>query len=486
MSRALIALVIGNATYDKAGKLKNPGNDANDIADKLETSGFRVFRLIDANCKDMERELANFKKELNGNEVGLFFFAGHGFQIEGSNYLAAIDTQIEDETEAKYSSLSLDRVIESMENSATSTNIIILDACRDNPWDRVWRGLASRGLAPVYAPKGTLIAFATSPGQVAADGRGRNGAYTSALLQHIETPGCSIEIMFKRVRNTLSATTSGKQISWEHTSLSGEFYFNLSIGNRITEYDSSALRDGLFVLDGVDPSHQLIGALRSHHWYTQTPAVDNFTADSAAQASKDSLFVVGRNIYQAACGNSRGAENYINNFMQRTQEISEEKRKAILDGMLFEIFFGPDGVIRSGPKLRRFNEVFHLQDFIDLLSSFNFIKECLIPYSRRFYSIPGMNQECSVDVIVNSISEKKVTKIFVDGTNVLRVRDPDYADDDGLPIRYVSYYKDALEEYLAEEMIVPRRLLKFTYNESLSEFDQLEFPRGWTVRRPLA
>lgn len=486
MNRELSALVIGNATYDKAGTLRNPGNDAKDIADKLEASDFRVIRIIDAKCRDMDRALINFKGELKGKDVALFFFAGHGFQIEGDNYLAATDTEIEDETDAKYSSLALNRVIETMEKSGTSTNIIILDACRDNPWDRAWRGTASRGLAPVYAPKGTLIAFATSPGQVAADGRGRNGAYTAALLQHIETPGCSIEMMFKRVRNTLSATTSGKQISWEHTSLSGEFYFNLSIGARITDYGPTALQDGLFVLDGANPSHQLIRALRRLDWYVQNPALAVFTSDQAAEANNDSLFVVGRNIYQAACGNARAAICYINNFMEKTQDIPPEKRKAILDGMLFEIFFGPDGVVRDDPKIRFFDEVFRLQGYPDLSSSFDFIGECLIPYSRRFYTLPGQNHPCVVDVMIDSVSQDKINEVFVDSVNVLRVANLEYADDNGLPVRYSSYALESLEAKLAEQMVVPQRLLKFTYNELGSNIDELQFPVGWTVRRPWA
>src|SRR5208283_746218 len=145
----------------------------------------------------------------------------------------------------------------------TLTNIIILDACRNNPYERAWhRASGVRGLAPIYAPKGTLIAFATSPGQVASDGRGRNGAYTEALLRHIDTPDSSIEEMFKRVRNTLNAMTKQKQTSWEHTSLSGEFFFNLSLGTRIDEYSDSALRDGLFVLSKNKSSHKLIQGLK--------------------------------------------------------------------------------------------------------------------------------------------------------------------------------------------------------------------------------
>jgi uncharacterized caspase-like protein len=147
-------------------------------------------------------------------------------QIEGENYLTAVDSDFGNETDAKHSSLSLNRVIETMEKSGAATKIIILDACRDNPFEFAWhRSAATRGLAPVYAPRGTIIAYATSPGQVALEGKDRNGRYTAALLKHIDVPDLSLEAMFKRVRNTLNGTTKGKQISWEHTSLAGEFFW---------------------------------------------------------------------------------------------------------------------------------------------------------------------------------------------------------------------------------------------------------------------
>jgi uncharacterized caspase-like protein len=218
MSRRLTALVIGNADYVDAGKLKNPGNDATDIAAKLGECGFTVATHLDCSRLEMERALKDFKMALKDSDVGLFFFAGHGMQIDGNNYLAAVDTDVTGEIEAKHSSLALNQVIEVMEKADNASSIIILDACRNNPFERAWaRSMTSRGLAPVYAPRGTMVAYATSPGQVASDGRGRNGAYTAALLEHLATPDCSVESMFKRVRNTLSTATGGKQISWEHT-----------------------------------------------------------------------------------------------------------------------------------------------------------------------------------------------------------------------------------------------------------------------------
>ena len=202
LKRSMTALVIGNADYPDGHDLMNPVHDADDFGAKLKGYGFEAIVVTDCTAKEMEKSLKLFRASLDKHDVGLFFFAGHGMQIEGSNYLLALDTDMDSETDAKHSSLSLDKVVDVMSKSTAATKIIILDACRNNPWERKWqRSAATRGLASVYAPKGTIIGFATSPGETAGDGDGRNGTYTAALLDHIDAPDCSIETMFKRVRN---------------------------------------------------------------------------------------------------------------------------------------------------------------------------------------------------------------------------------------------------------------------------------------------
>jgi len=482
MSRSLSALIIGNAKYVHAGKLRNPGHDAEDVAEVLERCGFSVTLVNDATHKQMDKALKKFKAALADQDVGLFFFAGHGFQIDDDNYLAAVDTEIEDEIEAKHSSLSLNRVIAQMERADTSTNIIILDACRDNPFERSWHRGAARGLAAVYAPRGTMIAFSTSPGQFADDGKGRNGAYTAALLEHIDAQDCSIEAMFKRVRNTLSATTGGKQISWEHTSLAGEFYFNLGIAKRITEYGPTALSDALFVLDEARTSHKAIKKLKSLTWPTQNPAVDGLTGAVMAKFATDSLFVLGRNIYQSACGHSNSAVAFINAFANRTTAVPASKRKALLDGMLFEIFFDSAGQIREEPKDDRFNEVFALQKHKEFADSFAFISRCLLPEIGRFHVLPGKDQPTSVDVTLDAKADDAVTKIFVGGTNVLASVDADF--DDGDKVIYRTLDRDDFENLMARQLLISRRLLTFSYGKPAKSIGKVKFPYGWSCRMP--
>lgn len=489
MSRRLQALVIGNGAYRIATKLPNPVNDAEDISHVLENCGFTVLRRTDSTHEEMDQALEEFQDALEKSDVGLFFFAGHGVQIQGENFLGGIDMKVKDAVSAKHSSLALNQVIDVMDRSPCETSIVILDACRDNPFARAWsRSMEDRGLAPVYAPRGTLIAYATSPGQKASDGKGRNGEYTAALLQHLATPDCSIETMFKRVRNTLGAATAQQQISWEHTSLAGEFFFNLSLSLRIDIYDKTALCDKLFVLDDAKASHKVIQALKSYNWYEQNAAISEFTVDVANRASSNSLFVVGRNLYQAACGSSNEAISYIGQFASLTASIKEPKRKALLDGMLFEAFFDADGKLRESFKLRQFESLFELQQHEDLLPSFDFIAECLLPDIAKFHTIPGKRHEVAVDIKFQELEDGDdrliLEAVVFGGKDILWLEDDDYLPEPGKTPKYSKLDPAALEERLSKRMLVPPQLLKITYPKPKpTDFDTIHFPRGWTIRK---
>lgn len=488
MNRRLTALIIGNADYIAAGELKNPVNDAEDISAKLTECGFTVDTRLNCSHKQMDQAIRDFKKALKDSDVGLFLFAGHGMQVDGDNYLAAVDTDVADEIAAKHSSLALNKVIEVMEKADNASSIIILDACRNNPFERAWsRSMSSRGLAPVYAPRGTLVAYATSPGQVASDGSGRNGAYTAALLQHLATPDCSIESMFKRVRNTLSTATGGKQISWEHTSLAGDFFFNMSLGVRIDVYADTSLRDKLFVIDDRKASHRVIEALKTHDWYRQNPAIEEFTTAVAGRASTDSLFVIARNIYQAACGGSRGANAYLTNFMSRTSGLKPEQRKALLDGMLFEVFFDPDARLRKDFKMTKFQDLFGLKQHADLKPSFDFIAECLLPDIARFYAIPGKSHAVVIDVVTKAGAKSGnhvLKSVHCGGDGILWMEDSDYAPEPGEAPMLEKLSLADFEERIAEQMVVPAYLLTIKYASfSKAGNETIYFPYGWTTRK---
>jgi hypothetical protein len=234
------ALVIGNSNYHSQGNLANPVNDAQDTGQALRDLGFDVTLITDASLKDMEDALDNFNLKLRQGGIGLFFFAGHGVQVDGENYLIPVDARLERQEDVRYETLPVGKVLGAMEDAGNEANFIILDACRNNPFGRQWRRSLTRGLAPQQSIKGSIIAYATSPGNVANDGIGRNGTYTSHLLKHIKTPGLGVEEMFKQVRQGVAEETEQNQIPWESSSLIGNFSFNPSTSSPSPPSDATS------------------------------------------------------------------------------------------------------------------------------------------------------------------------------------------------------------------------------------------------------
>jgi hypothetical protein len=224
LHRDRYALVIGNSAYQTA-PLKNPVNDAEDMTATLKNMGFKVILKQNADQRTMEDTIRYFGKQLRGGGVSLFYFAGHGMQVDGRNYLIPIDAKIESESDVKYEAVDAGRVLGKMEDAENQLNIVILDACRNNPYARTFRS-DQNGLARMDAPTGSLIAYATAPGEVAADGPERNGIFTNYLIQHMMKPNLSIEQVLKLTRIDVARQTNGRQIPWESSSLMGDFYFN--------------------------------------------------------------------------------------------------------------------------------------------------------------------------------------------------------------------------------------------------------------------
>jgi len=218
-----IALVIGNGKYPTA-PLKNPGNDARAMAKSLKELGFEVTLRENAGQRDMAAAVRQFGSSITPGAIALFYFAGHGMQVKGRNYLVPVDADIQIEDEVLYSTIDVSLVLDKLEVGKSAVNIVILDACRNNPFARRFRS-SSTGLAQMDAPIGTLIAFATAPGSVAQDGTGENGIYTKHLLESITMPGLPVEQMFKRVRIGVAKDTNEAQVPWESSSMKGDFTF---------------------------------------------------------------------------------------------------------------------------------------------------------------------------------------------------------------------------------------------------------------------
>ena len=234
------ALVIGNSKYTHTGPLRNPANDAEAISSTLKQLGFNVMTLTDADQRQMDQAIRKFGADLRGsNGVGLFYFAGHGMQIEGENYLLPTDINPSNEFDVTYDAVPVGKLLGQMEVAGNGMNVVILDACRNNPFARSFRS-SSRGLAQVIAPTGSFISYATAPGDVAADGEGDNGLFTEKLLQHMITPGLRLEEVFKRVRADVQQDSSNKQVPWDSSSVTGDFFFVPAEGVTTTVTTESA------------------------------------------------------------------------------------------------------------------------------------------------------------------------------------------------------------------------------------------------------
>ena len=227
-----VALVIGNSAYQHTSPLDNPKNDATDIGAVLKKHGFEVIEGLDLDKVGMDRKVREFAEALQGSAVALFFFAGHGLQVSGQNYLVPIDAKLSTAAALDWEMVRLELVHRSMEREA-ATSILFVDACRNNPLARnLARAMGTRsveigrGLAQVEAGVGTLVSFSTQPGNFALDGTGRNSPFAGALVKHLDAPKDDLSAILIDVRNDVMKETQRKQVPWEHSALTGRFYFS--------------------------------------------------------------------------------------------------------------------------------------------------------------------------------------------------------------------------------------------------------------------
>jgi Caspase domain len=224
-----IALIIGNSAYPGNMALANPANDAKDMAATLRNMGFGVIEVLDGNRAQMMEAIERANKQLQGKQgVGMLFYAGHGLQLDWHNFMVPVDAKLNSAVDVPKQTVDIEVVMKSFQQAGNRMNIVVLDACRDDPFAN-GKTSSGKGLAPLDAPTGTFLAYATAPGNVAADGAGKNGLYTGFLLQELQKPTARIEDVFKRVRLQVRKASSGAQIPWETTSLEDDFVFNSGI-----------------------------------------------------------------------------------------------------------------------------------------------------------------------------------------------------------------------------------------------------------------
>ncbi len=243
------ALVIGNASYDKA-PLANPVNDARDVAEILEDLGFDVILRVDADRLEILRSIDEFGRKLTDKgEIGLFYFAGHGMQIDGENYLIPVKAHVTSEADVEFAGVNAGRPLKKMAEAGNKLNIVILDACRDNPFRRSFRTGRS-GLAQMDAPKGTIIAYSTSPGLKASDGKGRNSVYTGLLLKNLKTPGYTINDVFLRTGLGVMKETNDSQVPWVSFTPIPRYCLAGEVGDKARLAVSCNVNGALVMLDG--------------------------------------------------------------------------------------------------------------------------------------------------------------------------------------------------------------------------------------------
>lgn len=251
-----IALVIGNSAYS-FGPLKTTVNDATDMAEILKKLGFTVTLKRNARLHEMDEAIEEFGNKLKRGGVGLFYYAGHSVQVDGTNYVLPIGAKINKEADVKHQAVDVNKILDEMATANNGLNIVILDACRDNPYSRNFRD-AARGLAIVSeAPVGTYISYSTDANNVVRDGEGRNSPYMEALAKYMKEPGLTIEQVFKKVRAKLGKETGGKQIPWELSSLQGEFYFAPGSSKSVMDRDETTMAPAMGKLPSASTANEL-------------------------------------------------------------------------------------------------------------------------------------------------------------------------------------------------------------------------------------
>lgn len=389
MRMNVLAIIIGNNDYPDPNKLTNAVADATAICDVFQRLGYHTIPFYNFHQADIPQIIETIERELPRYEASIFYYAGHGFQVDGENYLPSIDCQISfaGKHQLRYESIVLSELLDLYRPYSRKTNIVILDACRVRP--------ANRGdvdsFAPIEAPQGTLIAFSTSPNSTAKDGGpGGHGLYTAALLSYIGRERMTVEQLFKKVRRTVAQWSDNTQIPWEHTSLIGDFIFNTGqmVVSPQIPYTESVVKDAKF--QEGDEIGLLIEEIRSCNYNRQNPAIDKLWTKKAADLDKNQQFIFGRNLLQASSA-SFSAQRFMNSLAENLKKYqTREQENHVLNGILFEIYFDCHGEFRAdGLKRYYYDEVMALRRFPIYANSFNFIRTALIPYKDScIYLIP--------------------------------------------------------------------------------------------------
>lgn len=469
-----LALIIGNNEYHENAKLTNAVNDARAIKDAFEKLEFDVIYRENCNVANASELLDEFSNRIKNYDASIFYFAGHGFEFDGENYLTTIECQIPPSGKhmCSWTSIALSEILRIYKDNTNKVNIAIIDACRKN----MGRG-SNNGLAPVNAPQGTLIAFSTSPNEGASDsGYGNNSIYTGALISYIGRENLSVEELFKKVRKTVYSLSNGKQTTWEHTSLINDYYFN--IGQKIYSKDIPYSEDVIKDINykETDDFGELIEKVKSYNWNIQGPAIKKLLRFPVSDLNKNQQFILGRNLLQAS-GVEFSAQNFMRDISLNISKYNVEGINHLLNGILFEVYFDSHGEFRKEKRKTYFlEEVLSLRKNTKHEKSFTFIRELILSYDDGLIYLPQKDdKDIDIDVVVEEV--KKSHDVYLKET-IQVIKSITF---NGLDImKYLKKYskkslnKQKLSLIIADIFTAPLELIKINSNLELTNVELFE------------
>lgn len=475
-----LALCIGNNDYEILPKLNCCVADATAIAEQLNNLGFDTILKTNLSRESLADEILGFVDQISQYDAVLLYYAGHGFQADGDNILAPIDLNVNNRPAAvRLNAFALSELMNQLNRFPEQTKIVILDACREN--------LGYRGsfldFAPVSAPQGSVIAFATSPGQSASENDATgHGRYTEALLKYITLPRVPVETVFKKVRESLVVDTGGAQIPWEHTSLIGEFYFNPDTIYDGVSYSWEAKADGRFHFHFDSEVRSIVVGLKSKNWPQQETAVNQVMSLDFSQASSNELFVLGRNIYQAACGRSYACQRFISNF-GATKDIPDQAKTHILNGMAYEIYYDAQNNLRHHFKVSCLASIVNYLERPEFYSSREFIGSHLCKIEDRPIYIPGQNERLFFIVKGKTTDDGyQIEDISYHGKSVFfNAEGTDYVEEAPCTIENRCF---TFEQSVIDYVAAPADCVQFQYDDpTINHESELLIPcEGFSIR----
>jgi len=486
----VLAICIGVDNAGNFTKLDNAINDAIAIEEVFRSFDYdtRLYQDISMN------EWIALSQELNANlknyDAFIFFYAGHGIEVAGENYLTFQETCQDQEGKAYYDrfSIKLSEVLDLEKANLGITKIIIIDACRDNP--RGVRGIQAQDFAPIATPRGTLIAFSTTSGEKAADGGFKsNSAYTGTLVQHLRSnTSIQAESLFKKVRQSVYSLTKGKKVTWEHTSLISEFFFQKPLSKEVDfGYPNIYINDSSY--DYSDQQiHEIIILFQTGNWYKQEEALNKFLDIPISNLSSNEKFIVGRWVLRSYSNGTFKAQHLLTDdivdFLNLYRSGNGECH--ILNGLLFELYFNKFGQLRfSSENIHASNILIELRKNKLFNHSFQYINELLKPFSDKllFYPITSDNNQ---PVLLDALAEDE--DHWVEGKQqtiyLIHIKAKDITDEVITTIGSSIGSKIQFEKLLTA-FNIPQNLIMINSNIPLQEIEirrkgeELDLNNGW-------